>query len=305
MKEHKQKILEFYKKTSLYTDLGLYKEFAINLPNDLEKLCLLQRHQVIHPFDLTNEEIRKSSNCFYGDMTKIKKTSLIYENDLYPTAIAMVAELLRRDKKYSMNRKIEDKIHVCCRENAILLVSILKAKGYAARVRSGFAKFVNIDGSKAGDHWISEYYNEKEDRWVLVDADMYFDEEILREYHIDFNLLDIPCDKFISGADAYLGLRKNRYNDSEIYFASTPITYGIKAALRGLFYDFHSLMNDEIIFHFVPKYILDKNYVLTEEEYKDLDELAQSMLDPDKNFDKLQKIWNSNSKFRVMSGGMN
>ena len=57
-----KKILEFYKKTSLYTDLGLYKEFAKGLPNDIEQLCLLQRNQIIHPFDLSNETMRKDSN---------------------------------------------------------------------------------------------------------------------------------------------------------------------------------------------------------------------------------------------------
>ena len=29
-------ILEFYKQTSQFTDLGYYKEFAQNLPNDIE-----------------------------------------------------------------------------------------------------------------------------------------------------------------------------------------------------------------------------------------------------------------------------
>lgn len=37
----KKEILDFYKKTSLYTDLGMYKEFAKKLPNDIEELCLL------------------------------------------------------------------------------------------------------------------------------------------------------------------------------------------------------------------------------------------------------------------------
>lgn len=34
----KKEILEFYKGTSLYTDLGLYKDFAKSLPNNIEKL---------------------------------------------------------------------------------------------------------------------------------------------------------------------------------------------------------------------------------------------------------------------------
>ena len=35
------KILDFYKQTSLYTDLGLYKEFAKQLTNDIDELCVL------------------------------------------------------------------------------------------------------------------------------------------------------------------------------------------------------------------------------------------------------------------------
>lgn len=298
-------ILEFYKKASLYTELGLYAHFARKLPDAINELCSLQRNQIIHPFDLSDEEMRKDPNSFYGNMTKIPRTSLRYENDLYPTAQAMLAELLRRDKNYSVNRKIEDKIHVCCREQAILLASILKVKGIPTRVRSGFCKYINTSGKQAGDHWITEYYDIKLGRWVLVDADMYFDKDILEEDHIDFNLLDIPHEKFIFGAEAYLGLRENKFRPEEIYYASSPLTIGIEASLHGLFYDFHSLMNNEIIFLHLPKYIRDKNFKLSEGEYAELDELAKLMLDPDENFDKLLEIWNKEEKFRIMSGGMN
>lgn len=293
-------ILSFYKKTSPYTDLGLYTDFAKNLPNDIEELCLLQRNQIIHPFDLSNEIMRNDSNSPYGDMTKVSKTSLRYENDIFPTAQAIFAELLRRDKNYSVNRKIEDKVHVCCREQAILLASTLKSKDIPARVRSGFAKYVNTSGTQAGDHWITEYYSYTNKRWTLVDADMYFDKDIL-----DFSLLDIPREKFIFGAEAYLGIRENKFKTEEIYYASSPLTFGINAAIRGLFFDFHSLMNDEIIFLHLPKYIIDKNFQLSEEEYEELDNLAKLMLDPDKNFDALLDIWENNEKFRIMSGGLN
>lgn len=300
-----EKILKFYKKTSLFTNLGLYKDFAKNLPDNIKELCELQRNQIIHPFDLCDETIRNDSQSFYGDMTKIDKTSLCYENDYFPTAQAMIAELLRRNKIYSKDRPIEDKIHVCCREQAILLASILKAKGFSARVRSVFAKYVCINNEEAGDHWITEYYNTEKQKWILVDADMCFDNETLEQYGIDFDLLDIPHDKFIFGAEAYLGLRNKKFNDNEIYYASSPRIYGIKAALHGLFYDFHSLMNNEIIFLQLPKYIIDKDLELSEEEYLELDGLAKLLLNTDKNFDKLIDIWNTNEKFRILSGGMN
>lgn len=292
-------VFNFYKQTSLYTDLGLYKNFMKNLPDDINDLCILQRKQIIHPvaFDIPN--IRKQSNCFWGDMTKVPITRLDYEDDLFPTAISMISELLRKDKIYSVNRKAEDKINVTCRGEAILLAATLKAKGYSARVRSGFAPYIKYDGVSY-DHWITEYYDEIKQRWVLVDAD-----EHCPDHEIGFDLNDIPRNKFIFGAEAYLGMRTGKYKTEEIYYASDPATLGLKASIRGLFYDFHSLMNDEIIFLHLPKYIQDKNFELNEEEYIELDNLAELLLEPDKNFDKILDIWNNKSKFRIMSGALN
>ena len=294
-----KKILDFYKQTSLYTDLGLYKDFMKNLTDDINELCLLQRKQIIHPFAFDHVNIRKQENCFWGDMTKVPITRLDYEDDLFPTAISMISELLRKDNKYYKNRKAEDKIHITCRGEAILLAATLKAKGYSARVRSGFAPYIEYDGVNY-DHWITEYFDEIKNRWILVDAD-----EHCPNHRMGFDLNDIPRDKFIFGAEAYLGMRNNKYKAEEIYYSSNPPTLGLKASLRGLFYDFHVLMNDEIIFLHLPKYIQDKKFELTEEEYKELDELAILLVNPDNHFDELQSIWNHETKYRIMSGALN
>ncbi len=293
------KILDFYKQTSLYTDLGLYKEFAKQLTNDIDELCVLQRMQIIHPIAYSDSDIRQQSKCFWGDMTKVPITRLDYEDDLFPTASSMLCELLRKNNEYRVDRKAEDKIHVTCRGQAILLASILKAKGYSARVRSGFAPYIKYDGINY-DHWITEYFDENKNRWVLVDAD-----EHCSDHEMGFDLNDIPRDKFVFGAEAYLGMRNNKYKTEEIYYASDPATLGLKASIRGLFYDFHSLMNDEIIFLHLPKYIQDKKFELSEEEYIELDKLAELLLEPDKNFDKILYIWNKEPKFRIMSGALN
>ena len=47
MKMKSEEILDFYKQTSQFTDLGYYKDFAKNLPDDIEELCLLQRMQIV------------------------------------------------------------------------------------------------------------------------------------------------------------------------------------------------------------------------------------------------------------------
>lgn len=295
----KKQILDFYKRTSSYTDLGLYKDFAKALPDDIDKLCVLQRMQIIHPFVFYDSNIRNQEKCFWGNMTKIPITRLSYEDDIFPTAQSMLGELLRKDKNYSGERKTEDKIHVTCRGQAILLASILKAKGYSARVRSGFAPYIKYDGVNY-DHWITEYYNEQLKRWVLVDAD-----EHCPKHEMGFDLNDIPHNKFIFGAEAYLGIRNKKFKDEEINYTSNPPALGLKASIRTLFYDYHALMNDEIIFLHLPKYIIDKNFELSEREYKELDELAHLLLKPDENFDKLQQIWNQKLKFRIMKGALN
>lgn len=64
-------------------------------------------------------------------------------------------------------------------------------------------------------------------------------------------------------------------------------------------------MNNEIIFLHLPKYIQDKDFELNEEEYVELDNLAELLLDPGKNFDKILNIWNTEPKFRIMSGALN
>lgn len=292
-------ILDFYKQTSLYTDLGLYKDFANNLPDDIDTLCILQRKQIIHPIVFKEKDIRLKKDTFWGDMTKISDTRLRYEDDLFPTAISMLSELLRKDKEYHKERKAENKIHVTCRGQAILLASILKAKGYSARCRSGFAPYIDTDGI-AYDHWITEYYDENKKRWVLVDAD-----EHCPNHEIDFDLNDIPRDKFIFGAQAYLEIRNKIYEDKKICYQSSPYSFGLKAAIHGLFYDFHSLMNNEIIFLHLPKYIVTKDFNINKKELEELDCLANLMLDPDENFYELKKVWVKNKKYRITRGALN
>lgn len=188
---------------------------------------------------------------------------------------------------FSTKREAKDKVHVTCRSQAILLASILKAKGIPARARSGFAEYIHYDGI-CYDHWITEYFDEKENRWRLVDAD-----EHCPDHEMGFDLNNIPYDKFLFSANAYLGVRQHKYKPKTILYASDPPTLGLKALIRGLFYDLHSLMNDEIIFLHMPKYIQDKKFELSEEEYKELDDLAKLMINPNENFSEIQEIWNN------------
>lgn len=292
------KLFDIYRQTSAFTELGLYREFAKNLPDDINELCLLQRHQTIHPVGLLNPATRMDKDGFWGDLSEVPLTRLNFEEDYFPTAMSMFAELLRLNPVYSKERTAKDKIHITCRCQAIMLAATLKTKGVPARVRSGFAGYIMNNGECA-DHWITEYYDEKVNRWILVDPDIHCDP------NIDFDPNDLPREIYLTGAQAYLKLRKGELEEKQISFASWPVTYGIPAAIRGLFYDFHCLMNNEIIFLHQPEYIVKKNFSLSEEEYAELDRLAVLLLNPNENFEKLTHIWETEQKFRILRGALN
>lgn len=291
-----EEILSFYKKTSVYTDLGLYKYFAMNLPDKIDDLCVLIRKQTIHPSVFNNSEIFSEKTCFWGDMTQIKQNILLREDDILPTSIGIMAELLRKNPNNSTDREAKDKVFVTCRGIALLLASILKAKEIPTRVRSGFAKYPTKEKIYL-DHWITEYYDKEKNRWLLVDADCCCND------NLNFNIYDIPKKYFWSAPEVWLKYRNNSNDIKIIGHAYYKNEEKFEMVVTALFYDFHCIMNDEIIYIHIPKYLKDKHFILSEDDMKELDELAKLMLDIEGNFEKLKEIWNTNIKFRKMCGG--
>ncbi len=274
-----------------FTYPSLYLEYFKSLPDDIEEIGRLVCSNVIHRVVLKNGNTKANSDLRYGDMSKFPWYRLRCEDDIFPTASAMITELFRLDSRGLVrDRSVENKIVVTCRYVSVLMTSILKSKGIPTRVRSGFAPYITEEYSC--DHWINQYWKESENRWVTIDADGYFD-------NLDFNQYDIPNEKFDWAAKTWLGLRQGSLDTNRYYNAGG--FYGLMPTLWAVFYDFHSLMNNEILYTQVPSYISYKFDKLTEEDFKEVDELAKLMLDPDKNFNELLNIWNTNRKFRRLN----
>lgn len=295
-----KKILQFYKDFSVYTNPGLYKtSLKKDLPNDIRKIGDLVRKNIIHRTTLAAGNVGTNADKKFGDMRKIPWHRQP-EDDILVTASAMLAELYRRDKKgFTNHRKEKDKLVVTCRFIAILIASILKSKGIACRVRSGNASYFDMGklGKVSADHWINQYWNSREKRWITIDADGSWS---LNE---NFNPYDMPEEKFDFPANAWLNIRKGK-DDANRFWNAKP-ERGLIVVLWSLFYDFHCLMNDEIIYIHVPESgLYEKFDKLTENELKKIDNLARLMQDPDKNFKELQNIWDTNKEFRLLKGGL-
>ena len=285
-----EEILEFYKKTSMYTNYEPYKDYFISLSDNINELAKLVNNQTIHRSTLIRS---------YYQETNVAKEYPWYryrcEDDILLTAPAMMAELFRYDNRGIIpDRKIEDKIVVTCRYVSILMASILKAKGIPARCRAGFCVIDNrYDEQVSGDHWIVQYYNYKEKRWVNLDTN--------RTNRLDMDYCDLPNERFDFVAKAWLDVRKGKQDIN--YFRHGTRVKGLAMLARSLFYDFHALMNDEISYLFFPVFISDDKKFdnLTDKELNELDKLATLMLNPDENFNELKNIFDNNKKFRVIN----
>ena len=283
------KIKSFYKKISFYTNAGLYNDYFVTLPDDINKLRDLVCDQHIHKMRvfrlLEKEEVSKNFvwyNCLY---------------DALNTATAMTSEIFRLDEKgFYYNKPLEKRIVVTCRYISILFASIMKAKGIPCRCRSGFAPYIYEDYNV--DHWINEYWDEKEKRWIAIDAQI---QDTTRTHDKNINLYDIRTE-FEYPAQLWLRAREGKLKNLDKYLKHTSYK-GMDILAHVLFLDFNALMNIELPYRYTPEFVFENNFeTLTNKDYAELDNLAKLMLDPDKNFDKLKHLWETNEKFRLLHG---
>jgi hypothetical protein len=119
-------------------------------------------------------------------------------------------------------RPLEKRLVGNCRDFTVLLTSMLRHQGVPARARCGFARYFLPNHYE--DHWVCEYWNAAQGRWVLVDPQL--DEFQSNELSIRFSPLDVPRDEFIVGGKAWQLCRTGQ---------ADPDTFGI-FDLHGLWF---------------------------------------------------------------------
>lgn len=295
------KLRNHYLSFGTFTYPGLYQQNLIDdLPDDIRGIGQLVRQNIVHRSTLAEGNAGTNADMRFGDMTKMPWWRQP-EDDILPTATAMLAELYRRDERgFVADRAVENKLVLTCRYVAILMATILKSKGIPARVRSGNASYFEEHekyGKVSWDHWVNQYWSDEQGRWVTIDVDGSIS---LNE---DLDPYDVPDGKFDFPSKAWLDVRAGRVDPD--YFYNAGDDRGAVVVAWSLFYDFHSLMNQEDIYQHSPKLVkLHEFPKLSEEQLKNIDGLAELMLDPDMNFDKLKAIYETKKEFRLLSGAL-
>lgn len=290
-----QKQREHYLSFSTFTNPGLYKDLLRELPDDVREIGRLVRQNFVHRTTLAWGNTKSNSDLRFGDMNEMPWWRQP-EDDNLTTAVAMLAELYRRDERgLTPDRKVNDKLVLTCRYDSILMASILKSKGIPARVRSGFAPYFIANNSI--DHWINQYWDDTQQRWITIDADGSI------SHNGDFDAYDMPEGTFDWSAKAWLDVRQGK--TAPAYYWNAADFSGLMPIAWALFHDFHCLMNNEKIYLHHPKMVCYGDFPkLTDAQLKDIDDLAGLLLNPDDNYDELLSVWENNKDFRLLSGGL-
>ena len=144
--------------------------------------------------------------------------------------LARIAEL--DDRPLPIAREPERRVLQRCNSFALLLVTMLRAKGVPARSRCGFAAYFNAPNFE--DHWVCEYWDAQNRQWRRADSQI--DDVWRRRLDIRFDTLDLPAAQFLTAAEAWRQCRGGEADERR---------FGISfAGLRGLWFVAGSLIRD-------------------------------------------------------------
>jgi hypothetical protein len=213
----------------------------------------------------------------------------------------MIEQLLTIDSRpLTVARSPEKRLVGVCHHFMLFLVAMLRAKGVPARGRCGFGSYFNPGYFE--DHWVCEYWSDKEGRWIL--ADPQFDEVWRRELKIEHDVLDVPRDRFLIAGDAWVQCREGREN---------PANFGIfKGDLRGLWFIAGNLVRDVASLNKVEMLPWDTwgampkpNETLTDAQLGFFNQLALLTRSPDACFEELTNTYQSDDRLRVPAAVFN
>ena len=184
---------EYYAAQSIVTAPGRYEYLYKDLPDDISSLCRIIQGFVLHMHWV---------QAYGQNPSDERKTEVrIRQADRF---LARALEL--HEAPLTEVRPHEKKVIGTCRDYAALLVSILRHKGIPARMRVGFATY--FTPGRYEDHYLCQYWHEKENRWVVVDAQL--DELMINALKVTFNPCDVPDGLFLPGGKAWQLCRQGK-----------------------------------------------------------------------------------------------
>lgn len=109
-------------------------------------------------------------------------------------------------------RSSESRVVGTCRHYAVLATALLRAAGFPARARCGFASYFVT--SKNVDHWITEYWCDEDRRWIRIDPEILGSDIVTRPH-------DLRPSEFLTGGEAWQQVRGGEQNPMDFGVTGT------------------------------------------------------------------------------------
>ncbi len=265
-------VLDYYREHGLMSDPGPYLSMLTSLPEDPRKLRLIVQNCLVHLHWLPAYGLTQTEQSW-------REANLRSMNEKLRHLRESGYKILNRQTAY------EHHLTGTCRDYAVFLCSLLRHKGTPARPRCGFACY--FEQGKYIDHWICEYWDGAQRRWVMTDAQL--DELQVEKLHIGFDPADMPEEQFIFGGRAWLQCREHKIDPSLFGMLDW---WGIDYVKSNFLLDIGALNKLPMLpWDFWAGVKAKEVKDLTDTELARLDELAVLSVHPGRNHNTITRIY--------------
>jgi hypothetical protein len=213
-----------YSRPGPFTSLGATQLRLIEgLPNDPVGICAAVQSLVIQPTDATALGIPEER---------------IAEKNIRPVTALITALTALDPAPLHRARTPETRVIGTCRHFATIACAILRARGVASRARCGFGTYF-LKG-RGFDHWITEYWDDGQHRWVRVDTEHLGKDYVNRPE-------DLASGEFLTGGEAWVQYRNGLIDPDMFGTAGTDHAWGPAEISGNVVRDLAALCKQEML----------------------------------------------------------
>ena len=274
---------QYYNAPGPMTDPGERSTLFDGLPADIPALCGIVQGLILH--------------LHWADRYGVQLSDKRKEEANLRT-VSRQLERVREldDSPLTVARPMERRIIGTCRDFSVFLCAILRHQGIPARARCGFGAY--FTPNRYEDHWICQYWQAEEEKWVMVDAQIdQFQRSVL---NITFDTYDMPEGQFLPAGKAWQLCRAGE---------ADPEAFGI-FDMHGMWFiggnvvrDLLALNKTELLpwdgWGLMPEF---KACDISTKDMELLDKIASVTLAGNKAFPEVRFICESEERLRALPG---
>jgi hypothetical protein len=278
-----QAALDFYATPAPLTEVKCHADLLAAMPDDVERIALAIPGVLIHEYWAERYGVQLTDAGRAPGHLRPMEQLLEAVHDLDPRPLMAAREPSRRAV-------------VVCRSFALLLTAALRAKRIPARARCGFGAY--LYAGRFVDHWVCEYWNAAQARWVMVDPQL---DELQRDaLRIDFSPLDLPPGRFLVAGEAWARCRAGELDPAHFGIAEL---WGRWFIAGNLIRDLAALNKQELLAWDVWGAAPSPEHALGTDELAWFDRLAAISRAPDPN--AVRDLLRSDERVRVPAQVLN